>query len=92
MSQISSEGLIGPPNGLRSLSYEFCIPQTQAAIRDLRLIDPTIQYYRQSPGRIGCDETEYLCIGETHNPRWKEILEAIANLPYVEKIQQSFAE
>ena len=78
--------------GLRSLSYEFCIPQTQEAIRDIRSIDPTIQYYRHSPGRIGCDDEEYLCIGETHNPRWKEILEAIAHLSYVEKIQQSFAE
>lgn len=91
ISQISPDGLIGSPNGLRSLSYEFCIPATEKHLNEVRLINPDIQVSR-SPGRIGCAKNQYLCIGETHHSQWREILMAIAKLDYVQRIDQFFGE
>ncbi len=91
LSQISPDGLIGPPNGLRSLSYEFCIPATEKHLNEVRSINPSIQISR-SPGRIDCTKDQYLCIGETHTPQWRETLMAIAKLSYVQRIDQFFGE
>ncbi|UIE36563.1 hypothetical protein [Leptodesmis sichuanensis] len=91
LSQISPDGLIGPPDGRRSLSYEFCIPATENHLNEVRSINPAIQISR-SPGRIGCTQNQYLCIGETHTPQWREVLIAIAKLDYVQRIDQFFGE
>lgn len=91
LSQISPDGLTGPPNGRRSLSYEFCIPATEKHLNEVRLINPAIQISR-SPGRIGCTKNQYLCVGETHTPQWREVLVAIAKLDYVQRIDQFFGE
>lgn len=91
LANISAEGLIGPPNGLRSLSYEFCIPAEAIHLAEIRQIDPTLQISR-SRGRIGCQRNQYLVIGQTHNSRWREILLAIARLDYVQQIDQFFGE
>ncbi|ELS01082.1 hypothetical protein Xen7305DRAFT_00007830 [Xenococcus sp. PCC 7305] len=88
---ISPEGLIGNGNSLRSLSYEFCIPQNQQYLAQIKAIDPTISF-SNSKGRIGCSETQYLCLGDTHKPNWRDILTAIANLAYVKQIDQFFGE
>ena len=48
--------------------------------------------YSTSPGRIGCGDDQVLCIGETHQPEWRTVLEQLAALDYVEQINQSFAE
>ena len=92
ITAISPEGLIGPPNGLRSVSYEFCIPAREQSLKEVQAIDPTIKYYANSPGRIGCHNDQYLCIGDTHNPQWKAILLSIAGLNYVERIDQFHGE
>lgn len=91
LSQISLDGLIGPPDGRRSLSYEFCIPATENHLNEVRSINPAIQISR-SPGRIGCTQNQYLCIGETLTPQWREVLIAIAKLDYVQRIDQFFGE
>ncbi|MGC8712936.1 MAG: hypothetical protein ACP5RH_11140 [Leptodesmis sp.] len=91
LSQISPDGLIGPPDGQRSLSYEFCIPATENHLNEVRSINPAIQISR-SPGRTGCTQNQYLCIGETHTPQWREVLIAIAKLDYVQRIDQFFGE
>ena len=91
ISMISSEGLIGNSDSLRSLSYQFCIPKNQKSLARIKQIDPEISC-SSSKGRIDCKENQYLCIGETYKPNWQEILIAIANLDYVERIDQFFAE
>jgi hypothetical protein len=88
ISQISPEGLIGQPDALRAVSYEFCIPANPIALATIQAIDTQIKYYFPSPGRIGCQKAQYLCIGHTHNPKWPEILFSIARLEYVERIIQ----
>lgn len=92
LSQISPEGLIGPPDGLRSLRYEFCIPADDQMLAEVRAIAPEIQCYRASRGRIGCSREHYLCINETHHPNWQATLRAIAGLDNVTRIIESLGE
>ncbi|MEG3438385.1 hypothetical protein V0288_14740 [Pannus brasiliensis CCIBt3594] len=92
LSTISESGLIGTGTGVRSLAYEFCIPANPETEKEVRSIDPSLKIYRHSPGRIRCQKTQYLCIGETHQPKWREKLLNLANLAYIEKIQQFHGE
>jgi hypothetical protein len=72
---------------LRSLSYEFCIPANAQSLAETRAIDATLQYSR-SPGRIRCTSAQYLVIGSTHKPNWREILTRLTELDYVERIDE----
>ena len=91
LSAISPEGLMGNQQSLRSVGYEFCIPAQPDTRKEVKAIDPTIQFSR-SRGRIGCHRNEYLCIGETHQPDWKTVLLKLAELDYVKRIDQFWGE
>ena len=56
------------------------------------MIDPSVQVYAGSPGRIGCTDDQYLCIGDTHQPDFQEVLLNVAELEYVSRIEPSFGE
>ncbi len=92
LGQLNDQGLYGPPDGLRALHYEFCIPGEAAPETRVREIDPTIQIFKKSRGRIGCGPGEYLALGSTHQPGFKEVLLRLASLPYVKRIDQAFFE
>ena len=92
LEHLNEQGLYGPPDGLRALHYEFCIPADPGLEAQVRRIDPTIQIFTTSPGRIGCTEEEYLCIGNTHQPNFKAVLLNLAKLPQVKRIDQAFFE
>jgi len=92
LEQIDPNGLVGPADGKRSLRYEFCIPTGGHYFTQVREIDSSIELYPKSRGRIICGADQVLCIGETHKPNWREVLMAIAQLDYVEKIIESHAE
>ncbi len=92
LAEIAPNGLVGPPDGLRSLSYEFCAPATQGVIQQIQAIDPSLQVHRQSPGRIGCRGDQVLAIGATHQPRWRRVLLDLARLPYVTQIDPFLGE
>lgn len=92
LSGLSAEGLTGPETGQRSIGYEFCIPATADHLAEVTAIDPSVQYFPGSPGRIGCTPDQYLCIGNTHQSNWYEILLSLAGLDYVERIDQFFGE
>ncbi len=89
---LNEQGLQGPPDGLRSLSYEFCIPDDDALIRQVMEIDQSAQVYRGAPGRVGCGTGQLLVIGNTHQPGFREILEQLARLDYVEEIREAHFE
>jgi hypothetical protein len=91
LSAISPEGLIGNQQSLRSVGYEFCIPAQPDARKEVKAIDPTVQFSR-SRGRIGCQKHQYLCIGETHQPEWKTVLLKLAELDYVKRIDRFWGE
>jgi len=92
ISKLDESGLYGPPDGKRALSYEFCIPDTEQHRTEVKRIDPTVKFFAQSPGRIGCGKHENLCIGSTHQKDFRMILQRLAELTYVQRIDQSFFE
>jgi hypothetical protein len=92
LDKLNSEGLFGPEDGLRALSYEFCIPASEARVKEVEAIDSTVAIQRSSPGRIGCIEAEYLAIGQTHQPDFLEVLVRLSRLPYVNEIQEAHFE
>lgn len=87
LAAINAEGLTGPPDGLRAVSYEFCIPATEAAIGEVKAIDRTVEVQRGAHGRIGCGRDQYLCVGSTHQPDCKSVLIRLASLDYVAAIE-----
>jgi hypothetical protein len=91
LSAISPAGLIGNQQSLRSVGYEFCIPAQADRVKEVKAIDPTVQFSR-SRGRIGCQKHQYLCIGETHQPDWKTVLLKLAGLNYVKRIDRFWGE
>jgi hypothetical protein len=88
-SAFSDDGLYGPPGGLRAAAYEFCIPAHHELAAEVASIDPTVQIYTSSPGRIGCGVDEYLCIGSTAQPGFRQVLANLAQLDYVTDIELS---
>lgn len=87
LNQLDENGLYGPANGKRSLDYEFCLPTGDPYAQTVRAIDPSVQFFPQSPGRIGCGDREVLAIGNTHQAHYQTILIELANLDYVDRIQ-----
>jgi hypothetical protein len=92
LSEFNDDGLYGPPDGLRAAMYEFCIPARADPAAEVASIDPSVQIYASSPGRIGCASNEYLCIGSTGLPGFREVLANLAQLEYVSRIQLSVPE
>jgi hypothetical protein len=92
LSEFNDNGLYGPPDGLRAAMYEFCIPARADLAAGVASIDSTVQIYAGSPGRIGCSGDEYLCIGSTAQPGFRQVLANLAQLEYVSRIQLSVPE
>jgi len=86
LSRLDADGLRGPADGKVAVSYEFRIPNTDACKAQVKAIDPTVQFMPGSRGRIGAGKRECLCIGSTHQKRFREVLHALAELPYVDRI------
>lgn len=92
MDRLDDDGLVGPADGKRAVSYEFCIPPSDECRELVSSIDPTVEFMCGSPGRIGCYPDECLCIGSTHQENFRDVLRKIAELPYVEKIDEAMFE
>jgi hypothetical protein len=75
-----------------SLAYEFCIPNNESTIAEIKKIDSSISVYISSKGRIGCSKEEVLCIGETQNKDFKKIFISLSKLKYVKNINESLFE
>ena len=92
LDRLNAEGLVGPPDGLRALHYEYCIPDRPEPLAQVRAIDPTLEVNRGSPGRVGCGAGELLCLGHTHQPGHRKVLERLDSLPFTGAIRESFFE
>jgi len=92
LAAINADGLTGPADGLRAVSYEFCIPATEAAVAEVTAIDRTVAVQRGARGRIGCRADQFLCLGHTHQPDFRNVLLGIARLEYVAAIEPFFGE
>ena len=88
LDDIRPDGLRGPDDGLVSVSYEFCVPNDEKTLAEVRRIAPSVVIHVGSKGRIGCGDDQALCIGTTHGPDWRRELMGIAELGYVAEIAE----
>lgn len=92
LGRVNAEGLAGPPDGLRAISYELCVPDSAVCLAEVQRIDPSLQLMRGARGRIGCEADQVLCLGSTHQPEWDHVLTRLAALPYVTRIAEAHFE
>jgi len=92
LGNVNSEGLRGAPDGLRAVHYEFCVPAGEDRVEEVRSIDPTAQFMPGSRGRIGCARDQILVVGNTHQRSYRQVLERLAGLEYVNRVEENFLE
>jgi hypothetical protein len=92
LEDIHADGLRGPPDGLVAVPYEFCVPSDERVQQEILRIDPSLQIQRGAHGRAGCAANQSLAIGETNQPRWREVLQALSSLTYIDEIRECFYE
>jgi len=92
LGSVNSEGLRGPPDGLRAVHYEFCITAREDRADEVRSIDPTAQLMPGSRGRIGCARDQILVVGSTQQRSYRQVLERLAALEYVNRIGENVFE
>jgi hypothetical protein len=92
LSHLDQHGLYGPPDGLRAMAYEFCIPDRESLQDEVRSIDPSVYIMRTSPGRVGCGPEQLLVVGSTNQPNFRAVLTRLAELDYVQRIEPSYGE
>lgn len=88
LDEFDDNGLYGAADSKRSLDYEFCIPEGNEYAQEVKAIDPTVNLFPDSAGRIGCTEDQTLAIGNTHQENFRLVLMELANLDYVTRIQR----
>lgn len=88
LAALDADGLAGPPDGKVAVSYEFRIPDAPEHRARVQAIDPAIEITSGPRGRVDAGPGFCLCIGSTHGPRHREILLALAGLPFVERIER----
>jgi hypothetical protein len=91
-NRLDENGLAGPPNGKVAVNYEFCIPGADKYWNEVHKIDKTAQLQKTSKGRAGCNKSEWLVIGSTHQENYRRVLYELASLTYVKEIQETFFE
>lgn len=92
LSRLDKNGLVGHGDGLRSLTYEFCIPaKSPAHLETVLSVNPGVQCSSQPRGRIGCEEDELLCLGDTHDQGLPALRE-LAALEFIAEIRETYFE
>ena len=91
LTQLDKDGLSGPDDGKRSISYEFCIPDNKINRDKVKKIDISIQFTK-AMGRSMCGKNQILCMGNTHQPNSVKVLERLSKLTYIEKITETYFE
>lgn len=86
LAGLDADGLRGGPGGKVALAYEFSIPDRTPCRDEVRSIDRTVEFHPGSRGRVGAGPGDCLCIGSTHQPHHREVLQRLAALPYVHRI------
>ncbi len=92
LSGIHADGLSGPPDGLVSVDYEYCVPADPRVLAEVRSIDPSARISLTARGRIGRKDGQALCTGNTHRQGWRQTLEQLAALDYIAEIRRCYWE
>ena len=75
------------------MHYEFCIPADERHAAEVRAIDPTApRLMRGSRRRLGWFSGQILVVGYIHQPAYRQVLERLAALPYIERIIETHFE
>lgn len=91
-AKLDKNGLEGPEDGKRALDYEYCIPNTPKHKTEVQRIDVNVKFLEESKGRINCKPGTILCISNTHQRHYYDVLELLAKLNYVDEIREVFYE
>lgn len=86
LKRLDKDGLYGVSDGKRALSYEFCIPATLEAAEEVMAIDPSAIIYKNSKGRSGCGDDQFLAMGDTFQKDYQSTLQKLVNLDYVVRL------
>ncbi|MFH1278978.1 MAG: hypothetical protein ABIK65_11460 [Candidatus Eisenbacteria bacterium] len=86
LARFRGDGLYGPPDGARTLDYEFCVPKREDLLAEVKAIDPSLRVMPGVRGRAGCGEGALLCVGNTGQPGFRQVLLRLARLDYVDRI------
>ncbi len=92
LNLIGEDGLTKNPGGEVAIDYEYCIPADEKRAAELKKIDPSLKIHHKAKGRIGCSQSQWLCMGNTHQENWRKILLQITELDYVKQIDRTFFE
>jgi len=92
LDQIGEDGLGNHPGSKVAIDYEYCIPADEQHAALVRKIDPSLKIMKRSRGRIGCNENQWLCMGNTHQENWRKILLKLAEEEFVQQIDRTFFE
>lgn len=92
LCEVDADGLVGPAGGKRALDYEFCIPVGEGFAAEVRAIDDSARFHPHAPGRVGCGPEEVLVLGNTRGPDFAFVLQRLAELAYVERIERAWFE
>ena len=93
LGQLNQEGLMGPPDGLRALNYEFCIPGDAIQRAQVRDIDPTLPGFHAFPGpdRLRPGGSTFASAAPTSRASGRRS-PRLASLPFVKRLDQAFFE
>lgn len=93
LTKFNEDGYRVYPNGEKSsTSYEFCIPATEEALKEVKAIDPTADEMKGSKGRSACSDREWLVISSTRQKNFKDVIKKLAELKYIRNITETFWE
>jgi hypothetical protein len=88
---IADLGKDGVTKGGTSINYEFCIPDKPDCRAEVAVRDSTVMF-QKGRGRVACSGSEVLCIGSTLGTDYKLRLYRLCQLPYIQKIEETFWE
>jgi hypothetical protein len=92
LDDLDDQGRYEPSEGEpRHLPYEFCIPAREDAMADVTATDPTALCTEVSPGTAGCGKGEMLCVGNTRQADFRNVLRRLAAKSYIREIRPAVA-
>ncbi|RJG42547.1 lipoprotein [Motilimonas pumila] len=87
IKEINDKGL---KNGV-GVDFEFCLAQQASLKQQVQQAYSGLQF-QQSPGRIGCNAEQWLVIGNTLQPNYRQQLTELVAIAEVSEIKQTFWE
>lgn len=92
LDQIGEDGLGKQAGSKVAIDYEYCIPADEKYVTIIQKIDPNFKIMKKSRGRIGCTKSQWLCMGNTYQKDWRNVLLTLADQTFIAQIDRAFFE